>query len=231
MKIAILADIHSNQYALEKVSNYLKRENIKKVYILGDLVGYYYGFAEVFSLINEFECRVVKGNHEIILQRLFNKEIEEDLILRKYGTSHLKALEVLSNNELNYLFELPEKIELNINKKKILLCHSNPLNDNTYLYPDSSETDVKKLFEYQHDIVLFGHSHYSFFINYGKFIGVNPGSVGQSRERSSFVSFVIFNDDNFSFQFVKMDYNKDALINEIKKCDISNDYLINVLMR
>jgi putative phosphoesterase len=231
MKIAILSDIHSNQYALEKVCNYLKKRKIKKIIILGDLVGYYYGISEVFSLINDFECRIIKGNHEEILLNLFNKNIEEDLIRNKYGSGHFRALEALSNDDLNSLFNLPENIEIKINEKKILLCHSNPLNDNSYLYSNSTENEIKKLFIYKHDIVIFGHSHYSFFINYRKFIGINTGSVGQSRESPSLISFIIMDDENMSFEFIKLDYNKKKLIEEIKKYDKRNEYLINVLMR
>ncbi len=42
MKIAILSDIHGNQYALKQVLDCARRDDIEKIFILGDFVGYYY---------------------------------------------------------------------------------------------------------------------------------------------------------------------------------------------
>ena len=42
LKIAILADIHGNHFALEKVIEKAKNEKIEQLLILGDFVGYYY---------------------------------------------------------------------------------------------------------------------------------------------------------------------------------------------
>ena len=42
MKIAFLADIHGNYFALNRVLNQLKKEKIKQIYFLGDYVNYFY---------------------------------------------------------------------------------------------------------------------------------------------------------------------------------------------
>ena len=42
MKIAILSDIHGNYTALKAVLRDVENEGVKKLFCLGDYVGYYY---------------------------------------------------------------------------------------------------------------------------------------------------------------------------------------------
>ena len=55
MKLALLSDIHGNQYALSKVINEIKMKNIETLIVAGDTVGYYYGIKDVLNLLSNFK--------------------------------------------------------------------------------------------------------------------------------------------------------------------------------
>ncbi len=51
MKIGVLSDIHGNHYALKAVLEEARRCGVEYLFILGDLVGYYYYPDEVLKLL------------------------------------------------------------------------------------------------------------------------------------------------------------------------------------
>lgn len=65
MKIALLADIHSNKYALEKVLDEIGKSDVDLVVFLGDYIFGGTGSNEVIDMIRKFDSKnkiVVKGN-------------------------------------------------------------------------------------------------------------------------------------------------------------------------
>ena len=63
MKYAILSDIHANLEALTAVYKDLTSRGIKRVFFLGDIVGYGPNPAEVLDIIKHFEFCLL-GNHD-----------------------------------------------------------------------------------------------------------------------------------------------------------------------
>ena len=71
MKIAFISDIHSNIFALNSVYEDLNTEKVERIFIAGDLIGYYYWPKDVIDLIrsdDRFLC--IAGNHEKIYEKL-----------------------------------------------------------------------------------------------------------------------------------------------------------------
>ena len=64
MKIAIISDIHANLEALQSSLQYLKENQVAKIYCLGDVVGYGPNPNECVDLIRD-NCEIVlMGNHD-----------------------------------------------------------------------------------------------------------------------------------------------------------------------
>jgi len=231
MKVGIISDIHGNQYALAEILELFKSQRVERIFLLGDIVGYYYGVKEILKMLRDWDYDCVKGNHEEILEMLFYNKLKEDFIVAKYGSGYITTLKTLSPQELSLLFDLQKIIEIQVNEKRILFCHTNPWLGEEYIYPDSPTSLLNKFGNYNFDFIFFGHSHYpfSFFVN--NTLCINPGSVGQPRDRYSQPSCVIFDTNNFVFTFLKVPYDKKSLIKEIKKYDANNKYLISVLDR
>lgn len=231
MKLAVLADIHSNQYALLAVVNKLKYSKIDKVIILGDFIGYYYGIAEVFKLLEGFSVLAVKGNHEEMYFENINDESEYLKLKGKYGSSYDYIRSDLTSNQIDFLKNLPPTLELEIDDKKLLFCHGSPWLIDQYVYPDAPIDLLRGFKDYDYDIFFCGHTHYQAKLNFESKLIYNPGSVGQSREKGGYAFWGILNTATWDFQFMKTCYNKSQLIRECISNDPLLDYNVNVLNR
>ena len=121
-KVAIIADVHANLEALKSVLIDIKRQNIQKIYSLGDTIGLGNSPSECLNLMIENNIEMVAGN------------AEEYLILGADCFSYLKnnmgrynnvlwTKEQLNKEQIDILTKLPHTIELNIGGKKVALCH------------------------------------------------------------------------------------------------------------
>lgn len=231
MKIAIMSDIHGNYDALFEVLKIAKKEDVKHLLILGDLVGYYYHPDKILELLSEWNYDIIKGNHEHLLSELIsNSELSEKIRL-KYGSGHQLAFEKLSKTQLYYLENLPNKKTVEFNNKKFLMCHGSPWSNDFYIYPDSNQDIIKRCDSVKHDFVLIGHSHYAFSFNNINSTLINPGSVGQSREKGGIAYWCLLDTLNGHFRLIETEYDITKLLNEVFEIDSDIKYLSNVLKR
>jgi putative phosphoesterase len=231
MKIGVISDIHGNYEALHDVLLEAKRQKVQHFFVLGDIVGYYYYPDKVLDLLSDWSYDLIKGNHEIILEKLLNDPKLSNEILGKYGSGHQHALMKLSNKQLHYLFDLPEKKSVQIDDKFFLLCHGSPWSIDSYIYPDSKKELIVKCDSKKHDFVLVGHSHYSFAFKNKHSVLLNPGSVGQSRQKGGKAYWSIIDTRNGAFQFFQTEYKTQNLLNEIKSTDSGIKYLSEIIKR
>ena len=102
MKILLISDIHGN---LEALINVLyNNQNVGKVIVLGDIIGYMPNPNECIKLVKDYDC--ILGNHEYTIlnpKRLnyFNPYAKEALLWTK---------EQLTNGNISFLEQLPFKI-------------------------------------------------------------------------------------------------------------------------
>lgn len=231
MKIGILSDIHGNIDALEKVSEQLKREGIKTLIVLGDIVGYYYHPKEIMEWLNDFQFYYVRGNHEEILGKLLENEIDPNDIKNKYGSGHEIALNSLSHTQLDFLIKGNDSINIEIEGYQFNLNHGAPFDKSKYLYPDSSKNLMEQCYHKDADFILFGHSHYSFIHQVKHNLIINPGSIGQNRQQGGIAQWVVFHSENGNFECRSTPYDTTRLIQEAKKTDPDNAYLYQILKR
>jgi len=231
MKVGILSDIHGNYDALAEVLKKAKNKGIAHLLVLGDIVGYYYHPDKILNLLSDWRFDLIKGNHEGILANLqANPSIEESIRL-KYGSGHKKALEKLNEKTLSYLFSLPQKKTVLIDHVSFELNHGTPWDPDEYLYPDAPKEKIIRCNSDQHDFVLMGHTHYAFSYKCKNSIIINPGSVGQSRQKGGFAYWSLIDTENKSYELMKTPYDASELLKEIKNIDPKNKYLSNVLIR
>jgi predicted phosphodiesterase len=86
LKIAVISDIHGNSYALNAVLEDAKLNKVERLFILGDIVGYYYSPQIVLDLLSEWHYDIIIGNHENILEALLTGRIPHEDIISKYGS-------------------------------------------------------------------------------------------------------------------------------------------------
>ena len=231
MRLAILADIHGNNHALDEVIKELHRENISNLLLLGDYVGYYYHPEMVLQKLFQYEIRAIFGNHERLLFDYENDPIKYSFVLKKYGSGHQAAAKNLSGDQKKWLRDLPETLEIEIDGLKILLCHGAPWSNDHYVYANSDESILSKFDRYRFDFIFLGHSHYSYCIKRNNCCIVNPGSVGQSRQRGGFAFWAVLNTTPRSIEFRTTPYDVSVLKKEVFLNDPNLDYNLRILDR
>ncbi len=183
MKVALLGDIHGNHLALAAVLAAARKQGAERLLVTGDLVGYYFWPGEVLELLEPWDMAVVRGNHEDMLAAARKQPEILGQVDKQYGTGLRIALETLSSAQLDWLENLPHPLQVEIGGCRILLCHGAPWDVDQYIYPDAKDGVVSKCAESGHDWVVLGHTHYPMRRECGVTTIVNPGSVGQPRNR------------------------------------------------
>jgi putative phosphoesterase len=176
-KIAFISDVHSNEEALLAV---LSRLDGYEVYCLGDVVGYGASPNEVVDHLRRHHVKGVRGNHD-----------EAALTGR---TSHFNARAAmaavwtagaLTPDSREYLGSLPLELRSESEGMSIYMTHGSP-DDRLweYVYPQThSGVFVRYLTMTSADLVALGHTHIPFEWEEDAGIVLNPGSVGQPRDR------------------------------------------------
>ena len=231
MKVAIISDIHGNQYALNAVLRAAKAIKIQKILVLGDIVGYYYHPELVLNMLSEWDFEIIKGNHEIILQDLKENKVDKIDLIKKYGSGHIQALKNLDDYTLNWLFKLPVQKSISIDSVLFQLNHGSPFFVDQYLYPNSPINVLENCNSNFHDFVLVGHSHYSFTYKCSNSILINCGSIGQSRQKSGVAYWAVVDTFNKGYEIKTTLYDTSKLLQEVIFFDSQNEYNYKILKR
>ena len=231
MNIAILSDIHANFEALQAVLKQVDQLDFDHIYVLGDLVGYYYEPHKCLEALEARSVTAIKGNHEELLFRSINCKTTKQQLREKYGSGLVVAEKVLDRTKIRNLLNLPRRINVNLEGKNIVFMHEANFSTNPYLYPDFKEYEINKDALTDAHAIFFGHSHYQFsrMINNTRII--NPGSVGQSRERLGYASWASYNSCTDTIRLFRTKYDYHKVYKAAEEIDPHIKYLRDVLIR
>ena len=183
-KIAIISDIHGNMQALNTVLNDIKEQKADEIYCLGD---YAMAGPEPDKSVNFFmgkssEFKMIQGNTDEYIAN-YSEEVYENI--KKNAPIMANALtcdaNLLTEEQKNFLKNLPKQLEINAEGLKILLVHGSPRSISENIFPDMPLEEVEKIIESTDaDIILCGHTHIpcGYQTNTKQTI-INTGSVGR----------------------------------------------------
>jgi putative phosphoesterase len=231
LKYALFGDIHANSLALEAVLDRARVVNIDTFLVTGDLVGYYYQPLRVIELLQTLETCIVRGNHEDMLREA---RVDTDFLSRvnqRYGLGLQKALEQLDQQQLDALCSLPHPLAMNLDGRSILLCHGSPWDNDIYVYPDTDLNVFDGFKVEDFDLIVLGHTHYPMSKKIGDTLIVNPGSVGQPRNRQPGAQWAIYDSEKNAVEFRSEAYDASDLIRQCLQNDPELPYLHQVLTR
>lgn len=210
-KIAIVADIHANKYALFNFLKYINNQDINCILNLGDFVQIGPNPYEVSTeILNDSRFVNILGNNETSLF-----EIDES------NSNHEIAHRIWTRKQIKENFEkiklIPKTKIITKNNIKILMIHSrkNDIKGMPLIYTDNMESFVKDYDDLGTDIVLFGHTHEKLYIEHNGKIFINPGSLGCSKNGTiDFVILKLDNNQNIKCHFESLEYDKTELIKD-----------------
>lgn len=227
----MLGDIHGNAQALKNVLVAAEKHQVEALLITGDLVGYYFRPLEVLKLLEPWSKYLVRGNHEDMLSAARSNPSFLTKVNARYGSGLHAAIEQLSGLQLDELCALPHPTKIEIEKYKILLCHGSPWSTDEYIYPDADKNLLKRCSNTGFDVIVHGHTHYPAKHVVGKTLLVNPGSVGQPRNRQPGAHWAIFDAETGDLQFRCEGYDPTQIIKECAQKNPELPYLAEMLIR
>lgn len=198
MKIAVIADIHSNIYALDAVLDNIKVHNIDMVVCVGDLVGYGTRPNEVIKKIRDNRIITIMGNYDDAIgnyRLICGCDYSDPKDAEKAGLSMSFTMQETTDNNKSYLRNLPKEVIISFNEKTIKFVHGSTRMINEYLKENSLEAD-EVMSEISEDILICGHTHVPYFKYYGDKLLVNAGSVGKPKTNKPNANYVIIDVKN-----------------------------------
>jgi predicted phosphodiesterase len=220
MQIAIIADLHANLEATLAVFREIDRRKPDKIVCLGDLTGYNANPNEVVDIIRDREIPCIMGNHDAAVCG-----IEDPWFFRAAAKQVIEwQVDEIRDDNRRWLAMCPEQV---VFRGTCLGVHGSPSSRDDYII---DWLDAMRQLEYLNGrdvtICFFGHSHRpSFFSEKGnttvsnsnirQFLPanryfVNPGAVGQPRDRDPRAAYGIFDTEKMTFEFCRTEYDIDT---------------------
>lgn len=231
MRVGLIADVHGNAPALRAVLAAAREFGVERWLCAGDCVGYYYGAAECLEMLSACDVTYVRGNHEDMLQQMVNDPAAAEDIHRRYGSGLAIAQRQLSPATLAMVLAWPTSREVRVGEVTFQLCHGAPWDTDQYVYPDAGVEMFERCASFGGDVVVMGHTHYPFVVEVGDTTLVNPGSVGQPRDRRPGASWAWFDTDTRRVHARLERYDVAPVVAEARHVDPHLPYLWEVLTR
>lgn len=221
MRALVVSDLHSNVEALRAVLSRVRRKRYDRVFCLGDFVGYGAQPNQVLDAMRTIRRKKVyiRGNHD----RVCSGISDADGFNYAAKSSALWTREHLSPTNRRFLRELALGPVLHEN---VMLCHGSPYDEDEYVFNLHHASQVLELFGAP--IILFGHTHLpavfsidgeggveGFAVRHDATVRldprrrylINPGSVGQPRDRNPDAACVILDTDRRTVNFFRVEYD------------------------
>ncbi len=241
--LALISDIHANLDALQVVLADIDKRGIANIVCLGDIVGYGPQPCECLDLVMQRCQWSLMGNHDFAVlyePTSFNTSAEQ----AAFWTRRQFEIEPDADKR-RQRWEFLGGLEIRRRDHGALWVHASPRRPiNEYIFPDdviTAPTKMQQIFDRIDHKCFVGHTHVvGVFTDEPDFYPptdlngvylfhederciVNPGSVGQPRDRDPRASYAILYDDRV--EFVRVEYPVDAVIEKVKTIPDLHDFL------
>ncbi|ENH96433.1 phosphodiesterase [Gracilibacillus halophilus YIM-C55.5] len=235
MKIACLSDIHGNAVALDAVLEDVKRQNVDKIVVLGDIAYRGPEPARAIDLVRSQNAEVIKGNADEWVVRGVKSGEVPDKALELMQTEQAWVKDQLSEDQLQYLANLPTEISLSVDGITIHGFHATPNSLFDAVLPDQSDnvlldtlTKAKEA-----DLYLYGHIHKSYERTIdGKTI-MNLGSIGLPFDGIPKASYAIadIHHGQVETSHVRVPYDIEKVCKQYEDYDYPNIKMMQQIIR
>lgn len=235
MRILVFSDIHANLTALEAVLSNVGE--IDAAWCLGDLVGYGPDPNECIARVQELPDLVcILGNHDAatlkqIDSTTFNPEARQTI----HWTQNK-----LTNANLAFLRDIPERVI----HKNVTLVHGSPRQPVwEYLLDAQNATHSFEYFDTSYCFV--GHTHLPILyylsenrssaklyipedhtlLSLSPRMIINPGSVGQPRDRNPKAAYAIFDDKEYTWEYHRVSYDILSVQSRMEKAGLPQRHI------
>jgi predicted phosphodiesterase len=215
MRYAIVSDVHGNLESLMIALSMLEPDD--KVVCLGDMVGYGPNPNECVSLLKQRCVHAVLGNHDLAATENFGVEYFNDAAREAISWTQ----RVITEETRSWLNTLPYELRL----PEFLLVHGAPVNYFEYVL--DKRTAAQAFERTDARLIFIGHTHIAEYwvqnadgsvglkhmqhggrleLESGLRYIVDVGSVGQPRDLNPQASFVLYDPEKSTVEWVRYEY-------------------------
>jgi len=229
MRIAVLADIHSNHIALDTCVKEALARDAEEFIFLGDYIGELACPQKTMESLRQIKesspCTFIRGNKEDYwINRKNGKYGDWQWKDGSSGSGMLKyAYERLEERDIQWFEQLPISQRVHyLELPEFVICHGSPWRANEDLREDYDYIDevTKKL---ETELTVCGHFHIQCqYTRHTKRI-VNPGSVGVPLFCNGKAQFMILEgvSGQWNTEFVSLTYDVESVIREMDEEGLS----------
>jgi predicted phosphodiesterase len=234
MRYLLLSDVHANLEALVAVLARVRRKRFDAVLMLGDVVGYGASPNQVVDCLRDLPGPMfrVRGNHDKVATGLDDGVSFNEVALAAARWTERR----LTPANLAWVRNLPlGPVEV---APGLAICHGSPLDEDYYVF---SDYDAEQIFAaHAPRVTFFGHTHItSVFIETPRGVRVrplrgdgrlelapghryllNPGSIGQPRDRDPRASYMIYDDGRQVVRWYRLEYPVAAAQRRIRRAGL-----------
>ena len=237
-RLAIFSDVHANLPAMEVVAEHIWRGGYDGVYCLGDLGGYASQPNEAQEFVRALGCPTVLGNYDEGVG--FNKDdcgchYVKPFDVEMSDISYRWTREHTSDANKVWLRELPRDIRLDVEGRRVLLCHGSPRSTTEYLFETRSDGYLKQFtpggkHDARADVIVFGHTHVAYHRTLDGVDFLNTGSVGRPKDGDPHAGYCVLtlDGDRVTSEQGRLPYDVEAACERVVKAGLP-DYFADYL--
>ncbi len=235
MRVLIISDIHANMTALEAVL--ADAGTVDETWCLGDVVGYGPDPNAVVDRLRSLpKLTCLLGNHDVAVLgqmnfAVFNSDAKRSLYWQQ---------KAISDESLNYLRSLPQDV---VETEKSTLAHGSP-RDPVWEYVLNTLTARLNFDVFETPYCFVGHSHIQCYfqmdlqrdrvslelpppnqvVNLTPRAILNPGSVGQPRDRDPRSAYAFFDPEAETWEPRRVAYDFQAVQKRIRDAGLPDKH-------
>lgn len=232
MKVGLIADIHGNLQALQRVLAFLDEAAADVILCAGDLVCYGAQHNEVLTLLRKRAIPSVMGNYDDAVAWNRPKASRKPSSERNEPLKQA-ALDWTKNNlhdqHLPFLRGLPLTSLHVVDGTRIRLLHAGVDFYDEWVTPDQPDKLLVIAQRLPADVIVLGHTHQSFSTNVDGTLFINPGAVGRSLDGDPRASFALFDTTSQQTTFFRQPYALNNALLAIRQSDMPDE--IETLVR
>lgn len=235
MRYLIFSDLHSNDEAFAAVLARVRRKKYDKVVVLGDFVGYGANPNKVVDRVRNIkrEKVMIRGNHDKVVVGVESGDLFNSVALFAARWTD-QRLTPANRKLLQSLRMGPVVVD-----GDFAICHGSPRDEDAYIF---SDFDAYLNFrESNWKVCFFGHSHIpsvftlekssirvevirgertKLVLDPRKRYLINPGSIGQPRDRNPHAAYAIFDAAERIVFFDRVPYDVERAREKILKAGL-----------
>jgi len=213
MRLAILSDVHSNMHALEAVLKAVDHLGVEMIVCAGDIVGYCAFPNECCEIIKARVSKIVEGNHDrAVIER--NPSGANPYAARAI----MWTAGVINKDSREFLTTLCTESRFPLAGRSIVMFHGSPTSVDEYVFEYDADEELVKSADA--DVLILGHTHVPCIKKLTNGMFINPGAVGQPRDRDWMASFAVLDAETNDCAIKRVPYDVAAAADAIRKAGL-----------